>query len=69
MFLARANEMNGKEKVHDLVTLGSDHTGLSAGTNAARSDLRTLILEAEEFWDQGRARVIFLGGESYPPIQ
>lgn len=41
--------MSGKENVYDIIIVGSDPAGLSAGINAARSGLRTLILEAEEF--------------------
>jgi len=50
-------------KVYDLVIIGSGPAGLSAGINAARSGLRTLILETEEFG--GKAAGISLY-ENYP---
>jgi len=40
--------MSGKENVYDIIIVGSGPAGLSAGINAARSGLRTLIVEAEE---------------------
>ena len=50
-------------KVYDLVIIGSGPAGLSAGINAARSGLSTLILETEEFG--GKAAGISLY-ENYP---
>ncbi len=55
--------MSGKDKVYDLVIIGAGPAGLSAGINAARSGLKTLILETEEFG--GKATGISLY-ENYP---
>ncbi len=41
--------MSEKEQFFDVVIIGAGPAGLSAGINAARAGLRTLILEAEDF--------------------
>jgi len=55
--------MGGKGNVYDVVIIGAGPAGLSAGMYAARSDLKTLILETEEF--SGKAAGISLY-ENYP---
>jgi thioredoxin reductase (NADPH) len=56
-------QMSEKDKVYDLVIIGAGPAGLSAGMNAARSGLKTLILETEEFG--GKAAGVSLY-ENYP---
>jgi len=55
--------MKGKDNVYDIVVIGAGPAGLSAGINASRSGLRTLILETEELG--GKAAGISLY-ENYP---
>jgi len=55
--------MSGKESVYDMIIVGSGPAGLSAGINAARSGLRTLILEAEEFGGIAAGASLY---ENYP---
>lgn len=55
--------MRGKDNVYDIVIIGSGPAGLSAGINAARSGLRTLILETEEFAGKAMGTSLY---ENYP---
>jgi len=55
--------MNGKNEVYDLIIIGSGPAGLSAGINAGRSDLRTLILETEGFGGKAAGASLY---ENYP---
>ncbi len=56
-------EMSGKDEVYDLIIVGAGPAGLSAGINAARSDLRTLILETEGFSGKAVGASLY---ENYP---
>jgi len=55
--------MSGKENVYDMIIVGSGPAGLSAGINAARSGLKTLILETEEFGGMAAGASLY---ENYP---
>jgi len=55
--------MSGKENVYDMIIAGSGPAGLSAGINAARSGLKTLILETEEFGGMAAGASLY---ENYP---
>ena len=55
--------MRGKDEVYDLMIIGSGPAGLSAGINAARSGLKTLILETEEFGGKAAGTSLY---ENYP---
>ncbi|MDH5374458.1 MAG: FAD-dependent oxidoreductase [Candidatus Bathyarchaeota archaeon] len=55
--------MRGKDEVYDLMIIGSGPAGLSVGINAARSGLKTLILETEEFGGKAAGTSLY---ENYP---
>jgi thioredoxin reductase (NADPH) len=55
--------MNGKNKVYDIAIIGAGPAGLSAGINAARSGLRTLILETAGFGGTTAGAALY---ENYP---
>ncbi len=56
-------EMSGNDEVYDLIIIGAGPAGLSAGINAARSGLRTLILETEGFSGKAVGASLY---ENYP---
>jgi thioredoxin reductase (NADPH) len=55
--------MTGKDDIYDLVIVGAGPAGLSVGINAARFDLKTLILETEEFGGKAAGASLY---ENYP---
>ncbi|MDH5451022.1 MAG: FAD-dependent oxidoreductase [Candidatus Bathyarchaeota archaeon] len=55
--------MSGKDNVYDIIIIGSGPAGLSAGINASRSGLRTLILETEELGGKAAGASLY---ENYP---
>ena len=61
--VAEGAKMRGKDEVYDLMIIGSGPAGLSAGINAARSGLKTLILETEEFGGKAAGTSLY---ENYP---
>jgi len=61
--VAEGAKMRGKDEVYDLMIIGSGPAGLSVGINAARSGLKTLILETEEFGGKAAGTSLY---ENYP---
>jgi len=61
--VAEGAKMRGKDKVYDLMIIGSGPAGLSVGINAARSGLKTLMLETEEFGGKAAGTSLY---ENYP---
>ena len=61
--VAEGAKMRGKDEVYDLMIIGSGPAGLSVGMNAARSGLKTLILETEEFGGKAAGTSLY---ENYP---
>jgi thioredoxin reductase (NADPH) len=55
--------MSGKDNVYDTIIIGAGSAGLSAVINAARSGLRTLILETEELGGKAVGTSLY---ENYP---
>jgi len=61
--MGEGTKMSGKDDVYDLTIIGAGPAGLSAGINAARSDLRTLVLETEGFSGKAVGASLY---ENYP---
>jgi thioredoxin reductase (NADPH) len=55
--------MSGKDSFYDIMIIGAGPAGLSAGISAARSGLRTLILETEELGGKTAGASLY---ENYP---